>query len=594
MSTFAKIRELLSPAQRGSALILFGFMLIGMALETLGIGLIIPIIALLTQADPTSHPVGRTVVELLGNPSRRSLIVDAMLALTAIYVLKNLFLTFLAWWQTRFAFGIEIDLSQRLFTIYLRQPYTFHLQRNSSELFQNIGSEVGLFTAAISNAILLVTETLVLIGIGLLLLSVQPVGALLVVLVLGGAAVLFHRATRHQISRWGELRYFHAERSVQHLMQGLGGAKDVKLLGRETEFINQFNIHNTEGARVGQLMVTLQSMPRLGLELLMVAGLTTLVLSMLAQGAEVRTIVPTLGLFAAAAFRLTPSVNRVLLAVQSLRYQIVVLDTLRVEFSLPAPEPVARTDSETARFRDSVRLQGVTYTYANAPAPALVDVSVRIGCGECVGFIGPSGSGKSTMVDVILGLLTPEHGRVMVDDRDIQLDPRSWQDQIGYVPQMIYLTDDTLRRNVAFGLGDDQIDDDAVRHALAAAQLSEFVASLPDGVETFVGERGIRLSGGQRQRIGIARALYHDPAVLVLDEATSSLDIAAEQSVMQAVNKLQGTKTILIVAHRLSTVENCERLYRLEAGRVVAEGKPTELLKRFTLFEPVVPQVDRG
>jgi ATP-binding cassette, subfamily B, bacterial PglK len=585
MTTFSKIRELLTPSQRRGALILFGFMLVGMALETVGIGLVIPVVALLTQGDLASHPVGRGLIEWMGNPSRSSLIVVAMLALMVVYLLKNLFLTFLAWWQTRFAFNIDVELSQRLFTIYLRQPYTFHLQRNSSELFHNIASEVSLFTSTVKHAILLVTEGLVLLGIGLLLLWVQPVGAVIVVLVLGGAALLFHQATRHQISRWGELRYYHSERSVQHLIQGLGGAKDVKLLGRETDFINQYRIHNTQSARVGQLMATLQSMPRLWLELLMVVGLATLVLTMLAQGEEVTMIVPTLGLFAAAAFRLTPSVNRMLFAVQSLRYELVVLDTLRAELALPAPEPIARIDAETARFRECITVNGVTYTYANAAAPALSNISIRIGYGECVGLIGPSGSGKSTLVDVMLGLLTPEPGEVRVDGRDIQQDLRSWQDQIGYVPQSIYLTDDTLRRNVAFGLADDQIDDDAVRRALDAAQLSDFVASLPKGAETFVGERGIRLSGGQRQRIGIARALYHDPAVLVLDEATSSLDLATEQSVMQAVNELQGTKTILIVAHRLSTVENCDRLYRLEAGKVAAEGTPLELLRRYSGLE---------
>src|SRR5688572_26676983 len=226
MSIFAKIRELLSPAQRRSAVVLFGFMLVGMALETLGIGLIIPVITLLTEADLTRYPVALGVIERLGNPDRRSLIVAAMFTLTVLYLLKNLFLTFLAWWQTRFAFGIEVEMSQRLFTIYLRQPYTFHLQRNSSELFHNIGSEVGLFTAMVNHAMLLVTEGLVLLGIGVLLLWVQPVGAVVVALVLGGAAFIFHRATRMQISRWGEARYYHSEQSVQHLMQGLGGAKD--------------------------------------------------------------------------------------------------------------------------------------------------------------------------------------------------------------------------------------------------------------------------------------------------------------------------------------------------------------------------------
>jgi ABC-type multidrug transport system fused ATPase/permease subunit len=334
-------------------------------------------------------------------------------------------------------------------------------------------------------------------------------------------------------------------------------------------------VHNAQ-TRVGQFGHP-AVLPRLWLELLAVVGLATLVIVMLAQGREMATIVPTLGLFAAAAFRLMPSVNRVLNSAQALRYYLPVVNTLREELKLAAPEQTARRQPgpATSGFQTEICLANICYTYPSAAAPALKNLIIRIRKGESVGFVGPSGSGKSTLVDVILGLLTPGAGQVLVDGENIQHDLRAWQDQIGYVPQSIYLTDDTLRRNVAFGLADEAIDDAAVKRAVRAAQLEEFVAGLPKGLETFVGERGIRLSGGQRQRIGIARALYHDPAVLVLDEATSALDMATERGVMQAVNALQGSKTLLIVAHRLSTVGGCDRLYRLEQGRIVEETVPS-------------------
>ena len=578
-TTARKIWSLLTPAERRSAVALLGLMIIGMLLETLGVGLVIPALALLTQSDLAhSYPALQSLLQALGNPSQQTLVIGGMMVLVGVYLIKGLFLAFLTWQQTRFAFGVQAQLSQRLFTVYLRQPYTFHLQRNSAQLIRNVINEVSLFTGnGILPGMLLLTESLVLFGLCSLLLIVEPLGALIVVSVLGTAAWGFHRLTREYITRWAETRQHHEGLRIQHLQQGLGGAKDVKLLGRETEFLEQYRPHNAQSARVGQLIATLKQLPRLWLELLAVRGLAILVISMLAQGRALEALLPTLGLFAAAAFRLMPSVNRVLNAVQSLRYGLPVINVLYMELNLPAPKVVTADDTITP-FRAALEVNQVTYTYPGAAEPALKDISLTIKHGESVGFIGASGAGKSTLVDLLLGLLIPSSGEVRVDSKDIQVNLRNWQDQIGYVPQSIFLTDDTLRRNVAFGLPESQIDNNAITRAIQAAQLEEFVTSLPGGLETLVGERGIRLSGGQRQRIGIARALYHDPAILVLDEATSALDIATEDSVMQAVTTLQGSKTIIIVAHRLSTVAHCDRLYRLERGVVVAEGVSAEIL----------------
>lgn len=578
LSTACKIWGLLTSTERRSAVVLLGLMCTGMLLETLGIGMVIPVVALLTQPDYiVRFPASQPLLAALGNPNQQGIVMGGMLILVGIYLIKVLFLAFLAWWQTRFAYGVQANLSQRLFTIYLRQPYTFHLQRNSAQLIRNAITEVDQFTiSGMIPGMLIITEGLVLLGVATLLLVIEPLGALIVVLIVGAAVWGFYHCTRARVMRWGQARQHHEGWRIQHLQQGLGGAKDVKLLGRETEFLEQYRLHNAQSARAGQLQATLQHLPRLWLELLAVVGLATLVLSMLAQGRDMTSIVPTLGLFAAAAFRLMPSVNRALIAVQALRYGLPMIHTLHDELELAAPQPEVnqqkgqkQTNSASA-IRTDIRLSNISYTYPDAPAPALSGLSIIIQKGESVGFIGPSGAGKSTLVDVVLGLLTPNAGQVLVDGQDIQQDLRAWQDQIGYVPQSIYLTDDTLRRNIAFGLSNEQIDDAAVARAIKAAQLDEFINSLPNGLETLVGEHGVRLSGGQRQRIGIARALYHDPSVLVLDEGTSALDTATERGVMQAVTALQGSKTVLIVAHRLSTVEHCDRLYRLEQGRMAA------------------------
>ena len=576
--TVRKTYSILTPAERRSTLMLLTLMFIGMFLEMLSVGLVIPVMALLTQSDYASkYPDLLPVFEVLGNPGQQSVVIGGMLGLIGVYLCKNIFLAFLVWHQTSFTFSIGEQVSQRLFTIYLRQPYTFHLQRNSAQLLRNVIGEVTMFMGIIGAYLMFLTEVLVLLGLCVLLLLFEPLGTLIVVCVLGPAAWGFHHFTRSRITHWGQSRQHHEGLRIQHLQQGLGGIKDVKLLGRETNFLEQYSLHNAETWRIGRMISTLKQLPRLWLEALAVSGLATLVLTMLAQGHAMESVLPMLALFAAAAFRLMPSVNRILGALQSMRFSQPVIDTLYADFQLAVP---AANDNyiSAAPFREMLELKQVDYTYSGAPQPALSNLSLVIRRGESVGFIGASGAGKSTLVDIILGLLTPVNGEVWVDGTDIHVYLRNWQNQIGYVPQSIFLTDDTLRRNVAFGLPNEQIDDAAVQHAIMAAQLEEFIASLPDGLETVVGERGVRLSGGQRQRIGIARALYHDPAVLVLDEATSALDAATERGVMQAVDALHGTKTIIIVAHRLSTVEHCDRLYRLEQGRVVEEGKTREIL----------------
>jgi ABC-type multidrug transport system fused ATPase/permease subunit len=578
MTLIRKIISLLDRKERTNAVTLVFLMLVGVLLETLGVGLVIPALAIMQQGNiGARYPRLQPILSLLGNPTQSQLLLGAMLALVGIYVVKNSYSVFLTWRQTRFAFNFQTELSERLFTLYLRQPYAFHLRRNSAQLMTNVTGEVSTCALVLSNAMGLITETMVLLAIATLLLTIEPLGTLIVVAVLGSAALGFHYATRARVTRWGEARQLHAVLSTQHLQQGLGGAKDVKLMGREEEFVAQFSRHYKAQNRAGGLQAVMQQLPRLWLELLAVAGMAILVETMLFRARELTVIVSTVGLFAAAAFRLMPSANRIIAAIQVLRFNVPAIDTVYNELRLAPQEIAARETGTSCEFKHEIRVDNATYIYPEAPTTALAGLSIRIRKGESIGLIGSSGSGKSTTVDLILGLLTPSSGQITVDGQNIQTRLRGWQDQIGYVPQSIYLTDDTLRRNVAFGLRDDQIDVTAVQRAINAAQLGEFVSNLPGKLETIVGERGVRLSGGQRQRIGIARALYHDPSVLVLDEATSALDATTEAGVMEAVAALKGTKTILIVAHRLSTIERCDRLYRLENGSVVAEGTPEEL-----------------
>ena len=552
--------------------------IIGMFLETISLGIVVPIIGILTQDDyQQKYPF---IVDIFGNLSREELISAVMVAMVLIYVVRSLFLFWSLWIQKGFSASVSGRLSQSLFSIYLRQPYMFHLQRNSSTLMRNAKNATSVVTCGVDPFLVLLTDGLVAIAMFALLIAVEPVGTLAVLLVFGLSTFVFQRTTRRRIDNWGYQVDYHETKILQHLQEGFGGAKDVKVLGRENEFLSQHEKHLGESIRINRIYNVILTLPRSFMEIITIVGLCLLVVSMVVRGRELADIVPILGLFAAAAFRVMPSINRLLMATQTLIFNRSIIASVYKDFLLDSPDSL--TVKSNTKFASQLELVDVSFQYPTAATASLQNVSLVVKRGEAVGFVGPSGAGKSTLVDVILGLFAPTSGVVKVDGQDVQQNLRNWQNQIGYVPQAIYLTDDTLRRNVAFGLNDENIDDNLVRDAIRLAQLEEFVATLPEKLETVVGERGVRLSGGQRQRIGIARALYHNPSVLVLDEATSSLDTPTEHGVMQAVQALQGSKTVLIVAHRLSTVEYCDRLYKIENARIIEEGTFDEVVQRST------------
>jgi ABC-type multidrug transport system fused ATPase/permease subunit len=578
ISVFRKLGAILDRSEKKAVLVLLVLMMVGMVIETLGVGLVVPVLALITDPAMVSRfPAAQRLVGLAGNPTPTMLVAGAMGILVAAYAVKVVFLAFLAWKQAQFIFGLDAALSERLFRGYLLQPYTFHLQRNSAILIRNVTGEIAQFTTGVSAACMLATESLVLVGIATLLLLAEPFGAIVVVATMGFSGFVFYTLARRRILRWGEARQFHEGQRMQRLQQGLGGIKDVKILGRECEFVAEYAHHLGISTRIGRHLSLLQAMPRLWLEFMAVAGIAALVVTMLLQNRPTEALVPTLGLFAAAAFRLMPSVSRFLGGLQTLRFNLPVINTLYAERDFLRASVHAESVRPLA-FERLVEFRSLVFSYPDTEARQIDGLSLQIDKGAVVGIVGGSGAGKSTLIDLLLGLLLPTSGAVLVDGVDISSYLRGWQSQIGYVPQTIYLTDDSIRRNVAFGLAAEEISDTQVRSALAAAQLTEFIAALPDGVETIVGERGVRLSGGQRQRIGIARALYHNPELLVLDEASSALDNQTEQDVMQAVLSLRGRKTVVIVAHRLTTVATCDVIFRLERGRVDACGTPAEVL----------------
>jgi len=542
--------------------------LIGTILEMAGIGLVIPAIAIMTdESTAYNYAIFILLFDALGNPSHAQLVIYGISLLLSAYIIKAFYLAFLSFKQAQYIYNIKVYISQSLFERYLRSPYEFHLQKNSGHLIRNITVEVEqLVSRVLIPGVLLITELTVIMAIAVLLFIIQPLGALLLFMVMGFAVFGFQRVTQNYLIKWGAERQRYEGDRIQKAQEGLGGIKDVKLMGRECNFIQSYGEGTLNAASVERKQYALSNIPRLWLETVGVFGLTLLVVITLDHTSAPSDLIPIIGLFAAAAFRILPSANRVLSSLQSLRYSDAVISLILEEFNLQQEEN--RAKNKLIRLDKKLEMRNVSYTYPNDQQNTLFNISLTINKGECIGIIGASGAGKSTLVDVLLGLIKPSSGGIFIDDLDINEGIRGWQDLIGYVQQSIFLTDDTLRSNIAFGLKCDQIDDKLIMQAIKAAQLDSFVQSLPQGANTLVGERGVRLSGGQRQRIGIARALYHNPPLLVFDEATSALDNETEAGVMESIKSFKGNRTVIIIAHRLSTIEHCDKIFRLEGGRI--------------------------
>lgn len=574
MKLLGDVWAILLPVERRRAFLVLGVLLVSTLVEMVSIGLVVPLLVMMTTGAASLPAVIRNRLAGLGDLESFRAMLVLMLGLVVVYGLKSLFLLFASWCQARYVRFVQASVSRRLFATVLAQPWTFHMQRHSAALV-HVLEETSAFSQACTHLLSIGAEAFVGIGLLALLLWIEPVGAVIVAGMLVVAIWALNRLVRRRSRRWAEASQDHARLLRKEVHEALAGIKEVKLHGCERECVDAFRLHSEAMARTTTLHWLVEQAPRPWFEMIAVTTLLLLTAAMAWQGKPVRSLLPVLGLYATVAFRMLPSINQATIAAQRLRRSEPMINALRDHLamarSLPAPEP--RT---LVGFRDAIRIERVSYRYPERHEDVLVDIDLRIPYGAAVGFIGTSGAGKSTLVDVILGLLPPTSGRVTVDGFDIRENVRGWQDIVGYVPQAIYLVDHSIRRNVAFGVPDSVIDDAAVRRALASARLDDFVRSLPDGIETVVGERGVRLSGGQRQRLAIARALYFDPLVLVLDEATSALDAETEREVMEAVEQLHGTKTLIIVAHRLGTVADCDVLYRLEAGRIVGSGSFAE------------------
>lgn len=573
-------------------------MVITMALETLSVAILMPVIMIATYGEKAAQLPGvpeafRPFVRLVCGGSDRVpdgavdtpklLAVASVLGiLVALYTLRTASVVIQTALTSDYTFSLQHSIATRLFKHYLSQPYEFHLGRNTAHLLRNILNETHHFAVSYVTAFLMtIADGLVLFGVVVLLMYIAPIVTLVTVGMLGVAAAAMGSLTRAKLVASGRERLEREARQHQYAQQGLSGVKDVILLGKEDAFLSYYAAENHRLCQIYKHQHLLQQLPRVSIEWMGVATLAIAIITMNLLGSAREVIIPTVGVMAAGAFRLMPTLTRLMHSLQTLRYNRSVVEVLSRELQ-GVDQELQKTNSaiteESLACTETLELQDVHYCYPGSSRAVVQGISIRIPQGSTVGLIGPSGAGKSTLVDLALGLLAPTRGRVAVDGVDIRTAPASWRRNVGYVPQSIYLTDDSLRCNIALGVPNNAIDDNRLRECLDVAQLSEFVSSLPDGLDTKVGERGVRLSGGQRQRIGIARAMYHRPNVLVLDEATSNLDINTEQEFMRAIERLHGHMTIVIVAHRLSTVANCDTVYVLQDGQITASGAAGEIL----------------
>lgn len=555
-------------------------------------GLIPPFVALLGNPDIIQkQPFLSWFFVKLGANSNQTFLLWLSIILLGIYLLKNAYLALLTYWQYSFLYEKQVSLSSRLLNSYLSSSYTFHLQRNSADLVRNITSEIiQVFVGVLMPSLTLLAEIMVMSCITLLLVIVEPISSAIATTFLGLSIFWLNNTIRKQMGEKGLIRQEQSGKMIQWVNQSLGGIKETKILGRETFFLTAFTKSAKSFGKANLFVGLATQLPNLFIDTILIASVLLVVIFSLIQGREIQSILPMLSLFAIAALRLMPSVKRIVSTITTVRYSQYSVDLIYQDLVLLEKKSNSLLlDNQSVvspiHFEKLIELRDVQYQYPNASQASLLGISLSIKKGESIAFIGSSGAGKTTIVDVILGLLMPSQGEILVDGKNIFTNLASWQRQIGYIPQSIYLSDDTIRGNIAFGLSTDEIDEKQVWEAIKAAQLQDLVSSLPDQLDTLVGERGIRLSGGQRQRIGIARALYHNPEIIIMDEATAALDNTTERDFMQALESMSGHKTMIMIAHRLSTVKNCDRLYLMQSGNIVDVGSYNELISKNKEFQ---------
>ncbi len=574
---FTKLGYIFTAKDKRKIAILLVAVVIGSFLELLGVTIFMPFINIISNPQTIQRTwYLKLFYDGLHFSSTKNFMIALSCAIIAVYLIKNIYLIVEKNCIYKFSYSTQMRLSTRLLETYMKEPYTFHLNKNIASLQRTIQEDTGRFMQVILYFMELATELVVCLVLGIYLLFVSKSITIIVVSLLVVFVGTFLACTRRYSNQLGRDNQAYQGKIYQWMNQALGGIKEIKILERDSFFIDEYQKYYAKFARGLRLSRTISILPKYLVEAVAITGLLIAIIVKMTFGeADLVYYIPQLTVFAVAAFRLMPSVGRINEYATNMLYAFPSVDLIYKDL-VEIEDYVEKQDHEVAEkwnLKNAIEVKDVTYYYPDTEEPVIDGASLTIQKGKTVAFIGASGAGKTTMVDIILGLLVPQKGVVMADEINVHEKPKTFHAQIGYIPQVIYLSDDTIRNNIAFGIKEAQIDEAAVQAAVEKAQLTEFINSLPHGLDTIVGDRGVRLSGGQRQRIGIARALYHDPEILVLDEATSALDNETESAVMEAIDHLQGLKTMIIIAHRLTTIRNVDKIYEVGEGKVRERSK---------------------
>ncbi len=560
-----KLIKILNKKQKISLFLLMVMTVFAMLLEVASLGLIIPFIQILIEDNISPKVIKILNFFNLFPSSKKEILLIILSTLGFLFLLKAIFLTYFSYAQVKLKTVLKISLSDKLYNRYIKRPYSFHLENNSSKLIRNV-DEISFVVEIIHSAITLFLEIIVFLGILFLLLFYETLGSLFIILFFGIFGFLFFYKVQIKAKKWGEARQIHSGLRIKFLREGFRSIKEIKILQRIDEIVKIFTSNNEKLSNYELKQNFINTLPRLWLEWLVIVGFILLTLLMVFLGKELNQIVPLLALFAAASFRIMPSLTRIMSSIQKIIFYMPTVDSTFNEFKntefinfenkLPKREKL--------NIQNKISVKNISFKYPSAFSNILENLNFEIPVGSTIGIIGESGIGKTTLINIILGLIEPSKGTIEVDGINISINIENWQKQIGYVPQDTFLTDDTIRKNIAFAIPEEEIDDAIVKKVIREAKIDKFVKSLPDNFNTKVGEFGDRLSGGQRQRIAIARSLYNDPKILIFDEFTNFLDSSTEKEIINEVNALKGKKTIIMITHRPSTLEKCDKVYKID------------------------------